>query len=87
MLARGERDAGTVIVVLNPAGKGARAYERMPNPDGTRAWALAKAEQRNQPDTLQDWLERRQAQDPDLWIIELDIPCGERFIGLPASSV
>jgi hypothetical protein len=30
-----------------------------------------------------DYLTRRGVQDPDLWIVELDIANGERFIGLP----
>jgi hypothetical protein len=25
------------------------------------------------------WLERRRARDPDLWIVELDIPNAQRF--------
>ena len=35
-----------------------------------------------EPGDFAGWLERRRVQDRDLWIIELDIPQGERFIGL-----
>ena len=31
---------------------------------------------------LDEWLTRRGSQDPDLWIVELDIANGERFIGI-----
>jgi len=53
----------------------------MPVVDGDRVWALARA-QGDDSGAFGDWLARRRAQDPDLWIVELDIAQGERFIGL-----
>ena len=47
VLAKGERDAGTILVVLAHNGGNPRLFERM----------------------------------PDLWIVELDVAKGERFIG------
>ncbi|MBV1917442.1 MAG: DUF1491 family protein, partial [Sphingomonadaceae bacterium] len=35
---------------------------------------------------FEGYLQRRQNQDPDLWILELDIAHGERFIGLSSES-
>ncbi|MEO5586279.1 MAG: DUF1491 family protein, partial [Novosphingobium sp.] len=35
------------------------------------------------PQEFSEYLERRKYQDPDLWIVELDIANAERFIGLP----
>jgi hypothetical protein len=32
---------------------------------------------------LQAYLDRRKQQDPDLWIVELDVAGGEQLIGLP----
>ena len=80
VLAKGERDAGTIIVTCCENGKKYRAYERMPRADGTRGWALAKSEDSENPLDFGEWLERRKRQDGDLWIIELDIPDAERFI-------
>ena len=54
----------------------------MPQADGGRAWILAQREDPDNKSNLQEWLDRRAAQDRDLWIVELDIPNGERFIGL-----
>lgn len=82
VLAKGEREAGTMIVVITAGGRDSRAYERMPRADGTRGWALAKTDSADDPGALPGWLDRRREQDPDVWIIELDIPQGERFIGL-----
>ena len=80
VIARGEADAGTIMVVLADRTAPARAFERMPQPDGTRAWTLSRAAAPDDPAAFQDWLGRRSLQDRDLWIIELDVPRGERFI-------
>lgn len=80
VIAKGERDAGTILVTCCENGKNCRAYERMPRPDGTRGWTLAKAENAENPPEFVDYLDRRRGQDGDLWIVELDIPNAERFI-------
>jgi hypothetical protein len=80
VIAKGERDAGTILVTCCESGKNYRAYERLPRPDGTRGWSLAKRENSENPQEFADYLERRGRQDSDLWIVELDIPDAERFI-------
>jgi hypothetical protein len=80
VIAKGERDAGTVLVTCCESGKNYRAYERMPRPDGTRGWILAKVENAENPFEFGEYLDRRRRQDRDLWIVELDIPDAERFI-------
>lgn len=82
VLQKGERDAGTILLVLTERGADARVYDRMPQADGSRAWILVQREDPTNKSNLQEWLDRRAAQDRDLWIVELDIPNGERFIGL-----
>jgi hypothetical protein len=54
----------------------------MPHPDGTRRWTLSRAQDTENPSEFAKYLARRANQDPDLWIVELDIADGERFIGL-----
>lgn len=80
VLAKGERDAGTLLIVLLGHGHESRAYERMPQADGSRAWSLSRAEDPANPFAFADYLDRRKAQDPDIWIVELDVRDGERFI-------
>ena len=86
VLSKGERDAGTIMLVLIENGDNPRLYERMPQLDGTRAWTCTK---RHEPGSdpeerlaFSDYLERRGQQDPDLWIVELDVAKPERFIGV-----
>ncbi len=82
VIATGERDAGTILVVCCENGTAGRIYERMPQPDGTRNWALAKAQDPENPSEFSEYYLRRKRQDSDLWIVELDIAGAERFIGL-----
>lgn len=82
VIKKGERDAGTILVVLAENGANLRVFERMPQVSGIREWTLSVAQEPDNPHEFHDYLERRGARDPDLWIIELDIANGERFIGL-----
>lgn len=82
VLNKGERDAGTIMVVLTENGENTRVYERMPQLDGTRMWHCSKSQSAENKAEVSDFISRRAVQDPDLWIIELDIVEGERFIGI-----
>lgn len=80
VIRKGERDAGTILLQLVENGRNARVYERMPQLDGSRKWTLIKSETVDSKRQIDEYLDRRSHQDPDLWIVELDIPDGERFI-------
>ena len=80
VIAKGERDAGTLLVICCENGADAAAFERMPQPDGTRAWTLSRKQDAENPQEFWDYCDRRQRQDDDLWIVELDISDAERFI-------
>lgn len=82
VLEKGERDAGTILVVCCQNGRDSRIYERLPQLDGSRSWTLAKAQDPENPIEFSEYCEKRKKQDRDLWIVELDIVHGERFIGL-----
>lgn len=82
VIAKGEREAGTILVVCYASGVPARAFERMPRPDGSRAWSLSRTQDIENMIEFTEYLERRAKQDDDLWIVELDIADAERFIGL-----
>ncbi len=82
VIAKGEREAGTLLVLCCENGTKLRAYERMPQLDGTRKWMLSKQQNPENPQEFSEYCDRRKRQDGDLWILELDIANGERFIGL-----
>jgi hypothetical protein len=49
VLAKGEPDAGTILLLLCENGQDQRIYERMPMADGTRGWHCAKRLDPNDP--------------------------------------
>ncbi len=80
VIARGERDAGTLLVVCCAKGGPATLYERLPQPDGARVWTATRSQDIENAREIWDYLDRRKRQDNDLWIVELDVPEWERFI-------
>lgn len=82
VLARGEKQAGTIMLICCENGTKLRAYERMPQLDGSRRWTLAKTQDAENPSEFAQYCARRSAQDPDLWQLELDVANPERFIGV-----
>ena len=83
VIEKGECDAGTILILCCENGTNARLYERMPQLDGSRKWTLSKTQGAENPHEFSEYYQRRKRQDADLWILELDIADGERFIGLP----
>jgi len=83
VIGKGERDAGTILVICCENGTNLRLYERMPQVDGSRKWTLSRVQDTENPSEFSDYCERRKRQDADLWIVELDVENSERFIGLP----
>ena len=79
VIATGERDAGTLLVVCCANGGQAKAFERLPQPDGSRVWTVSRVQDTENKQEFWDYCDRRKSQDPDLWILELDIASAERF--------
>lgn len=83
---KGEPEAGTLLVICAENGANRRLFERMPSIDEDREWSLALVEDSENKQLFDEYLARRRSQDRDLWIVELDIANGERFIGLPGTA-
>lgn len=80
VLAKGERDAGTIVVVILCRGAAGVLLERMPQLDGSRKFVAAKRENPEKPQEFSEYLARRRAQDSDMWLIEVDIADPQRFV-------
>ena len=80
VLAKGERDAGTILVVTFCRGEGAVLHERMPQLDGSRSFVATKREDTDNPGEFSEYLARRHRQDPDSWLIEINIADPQRFV-------
>lgn len=78
MLARGDAAGGAILIVALDHGGDPRVLERGIGPDGQVgliSWTPPDAD----PATITHYWQRRRRNDPDLWVIELDVPSVERF--------
>lgn len=80
VIAKGEKDAGTVLILTIYRGGNAVLFERMPQLDGSRPYLAAKQQNAENPQEIFEYLEKRKRQDPDIWILEADVADGERFV-------
>jgi hypothetical protein len=80
VLARGEQDAGTIALVILCRGRPPELYERMPQLDGNRPFVRTREQEAEKAEEFSAILRQRSARDPDLWLIEADIPDIERFV-------
>jgi hypothetical protein len=75
VLAKGDSTAGTILLILTERGADPRILERLLQPDGRYAWGRSSGEAAEVP----AFIARRRRFDPDLWVLELDVPSAERF--------
>ena len=77
--ARGDADSGAILMILNDGMGPSRLVERGRNSLGKRALVAAGPSGESDPMACDTYWRRRRERDPDLWVIELDIPSAERF--------
>jgi hypothetical protein len=78
VVAKGDPNAGSILIVLAERGRRVQVLERLLQPDGNYAWGAPLKEGHNESD-LDRFLEKRRRFDPDSWLIELDTASAERF--------
>lgn len=79
VLARGNAEAGAILVLGVERGANPRFYERGIGPDGrVQMMESGPSALENDADSSSYW-QRRRERDPDLWVIELDIADAKRF--------
>lgn len=79
VLHKGERDAGSIVVITINADGTSELFERMPQLDGSRNFVSTKSETSEKQRQFDDYIRRRCEQDPDVWAIEVNIADPERF--------
>ena len=75
VIAKGDQTAGSVLVILTERGADPRLFERILQQDGLYSWQQVAESESEVP----GFVARRRRFDPDLWVLELDIPSRERF--------
>ena len=77
VLAKGDATAGAILIQLAERGVPGDLLERRLDQEGAYRWSPTgpgDAEQRS------DYIARRRRGDPDLWVVELDVPDGITLI-------
>lgn len=87
VLARGDETAGAILVVMREKGRNPVAFEPVMAMDGRYRWARISREDLTQEIDFNDFIQRRQQRDPDLWLIELDVADTTRFVDETLSTV
>lgn len=80
VLAKGDPDRGQIILIILERGQPFALLERALQPGGGYGWQSNRAMVEKGPEELAQWISGRRKYDPDLWLIELDVPDAERFI-------
>lgn len=79
VLAKGDATAGSILVILTEKGGNPRLLERLLQPSGTYSWQSASNQITDNSKEVSQLIAQRRRFDPDLWVLELDIPSSERF--------
>ena len=79
VLARGDIQAGAILVIALERGVNSGAFERGIGPEGRDELLRVGPQTTDNEQELSEYWRRRRARDPDLWVIELDIAGAERF--------
>ncbi|HEY0043128.1 MAG TPA: DUF1491 family protein [Allosphingosinicella sp.] len=79
VLAKGDPTSGSLLLILTEKGADPCIYERVLQGDGAYRWTASGTEASQDPAQVPEFVARRRRFDPDLWVIELDIPSRQRF--------
>jgi len=80
VLRKGDRISGSILIQCVEKGENTRLLERMPSLDDASNWQQIWPQDTDNKHELSGYLKRRYQFDPDIWLIELDIPDAERLI-------
>jgi hypothetical protein len=84
VMARGDPDAGAVLVKLATLDGRAVAYQRGSDPEtGMRRWLVLAEGPETEVDAV---LARSRTRDPDLWVIEVEDRAGRHLLDEPGLS-
>lgn len=80
VLAKGHAEAGAILVLTLDRGADPRFFERGMGQSGTAQLIPSGPESFTDSQAVTDYWQRRRRNDPDLWVIEVDVAQAERFV-------
>lgn len=79
VVARGDPTSGSILLILSERGEKTATMERVLEATGDYIWQLSQVQDTEKQQEIDNLVQRRRKFDPDLWVLELDIPSPERF--------
>jgi hypothetical protein len=86
ILFKGDEGAGAILLVMAEKGVISGLWERIPDPVSGYTWAQKSTQVIDNQQVFGDYLARRRANDPDLWVVEVDVADAPRFAALMPSG-
>ena len=80
VVVKGDATAGAIVILLAEKGRNSGLFERSLTGKGAYHWARVGPQDIDNVEEFDHYIQRRRRFDPDLWLIELDVPYGERLI-------
>jgi hypothetical protein len=78
VLARGDRESGIVLLLVEARGAPSQLFERGYDREGRRCVVRVGPES-GDPHELVDYWQRRRRSDPDLWVVEVNVADAQRL--------
>jgi hypothetical protein len=78
--ARGDPDAGAVLVKLTGRDASASVLAQTRRPDGTLAWLRATGADPVDETVADAYIARQRQRDPDLWVVEIETAAAETVL-------
>jgi hypothetical protein len=83
VVARGDADAGAILLKLNGRDAGCSVLAEARRPDGSAVWLRASGAE-PVPETDADaYIARQRGRDPDIWVVEIDSAAAEPLLDMP----
>lgn len=84
--ARGDPDAGAILVKLNGREAGCTVLAQARRPDGAAVWMRATGPEPLGEEQADAYIARQRGRDPDLWVVEIDSAAAEALVDAPVLS-